>query len=161
MWWETPAGVRTRVMLGTTSANKFGQFSSEPDTVGLYAFDWLGHIVRLPNQSGDNPVPIYPETWYAVEFMTHYDGSNVTVKLWIDGVLQMTRTEAASGDPQWENGNWDLIQDTAWFGGANSCNLLTEEQFVYRDNAVVSKSYIGPIGELIGNTPVPPTILGN
>ena len=92
--WLNSDGSKARIMLGSTKAKDIPKFSSKPSSVGLMAFDWLGHDIEKPDRSGDVPVPIERGRWYSVEFMTEYrsnDGT-VTVKLWVDGQLQMQRT---------------------------------------------------------------------
>ena len=144
--WLNDDSTKTRVMLGTDRVNIISKFSNLSSSVGVFAFDWLGHLVEIPDKASDNPVAIYPNRWYSVEFMTSYNSNDetVTVKVWVNGQLQMERT-ATSEHASWRSGKWSYIHDTSWMGGADDCNKAPEEQIVYKDNAVTSKSYIGPI----------------
>jgi len=136
-----------RIMLGVTAASDMGgSYSTLPDSVGVFGFDYRGHIVRIPdpNNPNDNPTLIYPNKWYAVEFMVQYQSASVnTVKIWVDGVLQMTRENY--NDPYYDGSPFSDVQDTSWFGGSGSCVQNPETQYVWRDNTVISTSYIGPI----------------
>ena len=91
------------------------------------------------------------DRWYAVEVMTHYTSANRNVtKLWVDGTLQMVRENF--NDTAFNGTAFNGVKDTSWFGGIDSCAQNTQTQYVYRDNHVVSRSYIGPIS---GTRPKP------
>lgn len=155
--WLNDDGSKTRIMLGSTKARNIPKFSSEPSSVGLMAFDWLGHDIEMPDQSGDVAVAIQRNQWYSVEFMTDYNSAagTVTVKLWVDGQLQMQRTVAAA-TASWKSGAWTHVQDTSWMGGLDSCNKAPEQQQVFKDNVVISRNYIGPIDGIVAR-PNPPS----
>ena len=155
--WLNDDGSTTRIMLGSTKARDIPKFSSEPSSVGLIGFDWVGHIVEGPDQSGDVAVAIQRNQWYSVEFMTDYNSAagTVTVKVWIDGQLQMERI-AAAADASWKAGYWTGVQDTSWMGGGDDCNKAPEQQQVFKDNVVISRNYIGPIDGIVAR-PNPPS----
>lgn len=154
-----------RIMAGVTKASDLeGTYSGLDHSIGVFGFDYYGHVVVLPDQPGDKPVLIHPDRWYSVELMAQYiaPGKN-TVKMWIDGQLQMERNDYGG----WTDGTpFNQVQDTSWFGGANECAQNSSTQYVYKDNHVVSRSYIGPIGES-GGEPLPaspppaPQLLGD
>jgi len=139
-----------RVMVGVTKASDMGgAYAGQPNTVGIFGFDYYGHYVELPKQAGDQPTLIQTGRWYSLETMV--DPSTKTVKMWVDGKLQMTR----SGDSRFGDGSAvTSVQDTSWFGGdPNVCSKNTQVQYVYHDNHVISRSYIGPPGG--SSTPEP------
>jgi hypothetical protein len=143
-----------RIMVGVTKASDMGgSYAGQPNTVGVFGFDYYGHYVELPKQSGDSPTLIYPDRWYSVETMV--DPSTKTVKQWIDGKLQMTR----SGDSRFGDSTAvSSVQDTSWNGGDPSvCSKNTQTQYVWHDNHVIRRSYIGPIGSGGGTPPPSPT----
>jgi hypothetical protein len=143
-----------RIMVGVTKAKDMGgTYAGQPNTVGVFGFDYYGHQVELPNESGDVPTLIQPDRWYSLETMV--DPSTKTVKMWIDGRLQMTRTGSSYFG---STGGVTSVQDTSWFGGDPTvCSKNTQTQYVYHDNHVIRRSYIGPVGSSGGGTPPPPS----
>lgn len=159
--WLNSDGSETRIMLGSARASEISRntsdkrFSGEPDSVGIMTFDWLGHHIEWPDQPGI--VLMQPGQWYSVEFMSEYrsnDGT-MTVKVWVNGQLQIQRTVAAA-TASWKSGAWSGVQETSWMGGEDSCNKITEQQQVFKDNVVISRNYIGPIGGFLA-PPRPPS----
>lgn len=150
---EAQANTFWRIMLGIAPANWMGgSYQSLPQTVGIFGFDYIGHTVRLPNQPGDNPVLIHPDRWYAVEIMAHWTSrTQNVVKIWVDGQLQMTRSNHDDG--VWTTAHtFNRVQDSSHYGGNHPDCLPVQTQYVYKDNHVLSKSYIGIIGTA-DNTP--------
>ena len=140
-------GTYWRIMLGVAPANWMGgSFAGLPQTVGVFGFDYVGHIMRLPDQPGDNPVLIHPNRWYSVEIMAHWTSrTQNVVKIWIDGRLQMTRDN-------FDDGHWtaahvfSTAQDSSHYGGDGPACAPVQTQYVYKDNHIISTKYIGPIG---------------
>ncbi len=152
---SSDGGSQTRFMLGMESWNRI-----EGDDVfsGVFGFDFYGHLVAIPNGESrypeieivgtDNPTRILPGVWYAVEWMTEVTDTHVFVKIWVNDELQMTRrtpNEFASL-PVPGSGTWLRVKNDAWYGGGDGCGQNTEEQAVFKDNHVISRSRIGMIG---------------
>ena len=139
-------GTFWRIMLGAAAAKRMGGiYGSDPDTVGVFAFDYIGHIERYPNQVGDNPVLLTGGRWYAVEIMAHWTSATVNVvKIWVDGQLQMTRENFDDGVWTTASG-FNRVSDSSYYGGTGLACEPLQDQIVYKDNYVVSKSYIGPV----------------
>ena len=141
------ANFDARTMLGACPINRVPGtiYSSYPATVGLLTYDLAGHVIYYPNEN--DAIPINVDTWYSVEIMTDYNSttSELTVSIWIDGVLQQTKIHPTGESGYNGTGTYNLMRVDGWFGGADSCNAITEQQSVYKDNIIVSKSYIGPM----------------
>jgi hypothetical protein len=132
-----------------------------PDTVGVFGFDYntasQTHNEMWPNKAGDQPVLIYPNTWYAVEMQVQVSPAKL-VRLWVTRqggptTLQMTRTSfvVPAGIPgageQWtSNEPYTHVQQTSWYGGGNACADAPAAQYTYQDNTVIATQYIGPFG---------------
>jgi hypothetical protein len=131
-----------------------------PDTVGVFAFDFdtpsQTHNEMWPNQSGDRPVFVYPNVWYAVEMRVQVQPTKI-VQLWVTPengptTLQMTRTSfvvppgiPGAGEAWTSNESYTLVQQTSWYGGGNACADAPAAQYTYQDNTVLAIQYIGPI----------------
>jgi hypothetical protein len=145
------------VMLGVGPAHQLldGAYKDLPRTVGVFGFDYVGHHIRVANKPGDNPVLIYGDRWYCVEMMVDWRGQgDNTIKVWVDGVLQMERndyTEAYTGDSSWHPGELiNHVKGDAHYGGQGKIYEPPQDQYVWKDNYVVSRSYIGPIPGVSG-----------
>ena len=135
-----------RVMLGIQPARFLGEgFAALPETVGVFGFDYIGHRIELPNRPGDNPILIYPERWYCVEISAHWTSREKnSVSVWVDGILQMSRRDHDDG--VWTPGHlFSAVQDSSHYGGNSPECLPVQTQFVFKDQHIISTSYIGPI----------------
>ena len=137
------------IQIGVAPARKMVGYSAYPDTVGVFAFDYPGHLTQYPERVGDNPVLVGSDQWYSVEFMLHWTSETVNVvRVWIDGELQMIRENV--GASLWRvptaQTPIDQVADSSYYGGAvpEVCGPFQTQQ-VYKDNYVVSRSYIGPV----------------
>jgi hypothetical protein len=145
-----------RIMLGIAPAyNMKGSYATLPQTVGVFGFDYIGHYIRYPDQPGDKAVLIYPDKWYAVEIMAHWTSrTQNVVKIWVNGQLQMTRSN--HDDDVWTPAHtFTDVQDASYYGGNDPACVPWQTQYVYKDNHILSKSYIGP--GVLGSDQTPPT----
>lgn len=153
-----------RLMLGMDSWDKIEEGGGT--LAGVVGFDYYGHLVELPNGKTrspdvkiigtDIPMKIVSDRWYTIEWMTEVTSKGrVIVVIWINGKRQMGReTSVEYARLRYEP--WTRVQQTDWAGGGDGCTMNESTQYIYRDNTVISKQPIGPVGSTTSTALIDP-----